>query len=170
MTRRGTLDDADSPQTDASGSRRRKPKAARAKKPAARTPAPPELVAPAEPAVVAPEDAIVLPAPVVIPEDVIVLPPPVLPAALLPAEPAELLPPEPGAPQSAEQGELPLGLEDLEADAAPATTPAIYGLRPRGVRPRVLARRRRGAGGLRNDCPPDRRTPLHRPTPRTRLR
>ena len=91
------------------------------------------------------------------PEDVLVLPTTPVPA--------------PAAPP-AEQVELPLELLDDPPPPGPAARPPnLYPLRPQGVRPVVRPIvRRRGAGGLRNDCPPDRRHPLHPPAPRTRLR
>ena len=47
--------------------------------------------------------------------------------------------------------------------------PGLYQLRPKGLRPPPRAVRR-VAGRLRNDCPPDRRRPGARLSPKPRLR
>jgi hypothetical protein len=63
-----------------------------------------------------------------------------------------------------------------EAEATEAPPPALdprkpglYQLRPQGLRPPPRSVRK-PLGRLRNDCPPDRRRPAARPSPKPRLR
>ncbi|HEV1998218.1 MAG TPA: hypothetical protein VGR61_08835 [Candidatus Dormibacteraeota bacterium] len=80
-----------------------------------------------------------------------------------PADPAVTEPAAPGT-DSPDEVELDPTTPDLEA-----RKPALYVLRPQGLRPAPRTARRR-LGRLRNDCPPDRRRPSNRPALKPRIR
>jgi hypothetical protein len=67
----------------------------------------------------------------------------------------------------------PAPIEHVEAGEpraeADVPKPALYLLRPRGLRPPSRPARARSRR-LRNDCPPDRRHTSNRPSPKPRLR